>query len=451
MKNSRFRYNSDISFVQERTGNPMLFEKIGVFDPIFGYLPDRYVAVVGEYITYVGPERPEGDFGRVYSGRGKLLMPASVNAHSHTAMTLMRGYGENMVLDDWLNKRIFPFEAHLNAEHVYHGSMLAFAEMIRFGTVSVSDMYFFADATARAVEESGVKCNMSIGVTDFEGRGFYELPAYANTMALIHDYHNAFGGRFKVDFCVHGEYTSNEKLVTQVAECAQKERLGIQIHLSETRKEHEECKQRHHGETPTEYFERTGILDSRVTAAHCTWAEEKDIEILKAHRATAVCCPVSNIKLAGGFTNVPYMLKTGLNVALGTDSVASNNNLNLFEEIKLYATLYKASSGDPTAVTPMQALFAATVGGARAQGRSDCGRVAEDYRADLAVLNTDVPYMHPVHDMVNNLVYSAQGSDVVLTMSDGQVLYENGEYKTIDIEKAQFEAQKSTDAILAQL
>ena len=429
----------------------MLFEQIDLFDPIYGLIQNGYAAIEGERIVYAGAERPSGDYGRIFSGKGRLLMPAPVNAHCHTAMTLMRGYGENMVLDDWLNKRIFPFEAHLNETHVYHGSMLAFAEMIRFGTVSVNDMYFFAEATARAVEETGVKCNMSIGVTDFEGRGFYELPAYHRTMDLIRGYHGAFDGRFQVDFCVHGEYTSNEKLVCQVAECAAKEGLGIHLHLSETRREHEECKLRHNGETPAEYFKRTGILDSRVTAAHCTWAEEKDIDLLKRAHATAVCCPVSNIKLAGGFTNIPYMLKTGLNVALGTDSVASNNNLNLFEEIKLYATLYKASSGDPTAVTPRQALTAATVGGARAQGRMDCGRIAAGYRADLIVLDTDVPYMKPVHDMANNLVYSAQGSDVVLTMCDGKILYENGEYKTLDIEKVQFEAQKSTQAILSEL
>lgn len=429
----------------------MLFENIGIFDPVFGYIPAGYVAVEGEHIAYVGTGRPKQDYGRVYDGRGKLLMPALVNAHSHTAMTLMRGYGENMALNDWLNKRIFPFEDHLNAERVYSGSLLAFAEMLRFGSVSVNDMYFFADATARAVEESGVKCNMSIGVTDFQGCGFYEIPAYEKTMALIRDYHNAFDGRFKVDFCVHGEYTSNEKLVTQVAECAQKEKLGIHIHLSETKQEHEECKQRHNGETPTQYFERTGVLNSRVTAAHCTWAEEQDIGILKAHRATAVCCPVSNIKLAGGFTNIPYMLKTGLNIALGTDSTASNNNLNLFEEVKLYATLYKASSGDPTVVTPVQALTAATLGGAHSQGREDCGRIAAGYRADITVLDVDVPHMYPVHDMLNNLVYSAQGSDVVLTMADGRVLYENGEYRTIDIERAKFEVQRNTDGVLAEL
>lgn len=429
----------------------MLFEQIDLFDPVYGLIHNGYAAVEGDRIVYAGAERPQGEFGRTYPGRGRLLMPALVNAHCHTAMTLLRGYGEKMALEDWLHKRIFPFEAHLNAEHVYNGSLLAFAEMIRFGTVSVNDMYFFAQATARAVEESGVKCNMSIGVTDFEGRGFYELPAYENTMALIREYHGAFGGRFLVDFCVHGEYTSNEKLVRQVAESARKERLGVHLHLSETRKEHEECKQRHGGETPTEYFRRTGILNSRVTAAHCTWAEEHDIELLKQAHATAVCCPVSNIKLAGGFTNVPYMLKTGLNVALGTDSVASNNNLNLFEEIKLYATLYKASSGDPTVVTPGQALTAATLGGARSQGRTDCGRLTAGYKADLIVLDTDLPHMTPVHDVPTNLVYSAQGSDVILTMSDGKILYENGEYYTIDVEKAKFEARKSTQMILSQL
>lgn len=429
----------------------MLFENIGVIDPLDGYLKNGYVAVQGERIVYVGTERPAEDYGERYCGAGRVLMPALVNAHSHAAMTLLRGYGENMVLDDWLNKRVFPFEAQLTGEDIYNGAMLAFAEMLRFGTVSLTDMYFFGEDMARAVADSGVKCNMSIGVTEFEGRGFYDIPSYQTTMTLVNRYHGTSGGRFLADLCVHGEYTSNETVVAQVAEVARETGLRVHIHMSETRAEHEACKQRRHGETPAMYFARLGLFDQPVTAAHCTWAEPADIDLMKRYGVTAACCPVSNMKLAGGFANVRRLLDSGINIALGTDGAASNNNLNLLEEVKLFATLYKGVSGDPTLVTPQQAIHAATLGGARSQGREDCGRIAPGFRADLIVLNTDVPHMHPVHDMITNVVFSAQGSDVCLTMADGRVLYRDGEYTTIDLERVIRQAEASTARVLAAL
>ena len=188
-----------------------------------------------------------------------------------------------------------------------------------------------------------------------------------------------------------------------------------------------------------------------ATAAHCVWIEGEDFDILKEKDVTVATNPVSNMKLASGVCNVPKLLDMGINVAIGTDSVASNNSLNFFEEMKVMALAAKVKFSDPTAVTPEQVLRAATVNGAKSQGRTDCGLLREGNRADLIVVDIDKPNMHPVHKLINNLAYSASGSDVLMTMADGKVLYQNGEYKTIDIEKTIFEAGKATEKILKQL
>jgi len=429
----------------------MLFLGIGVLDEHFDYHENWCVAVEGDRIAYVGPEKPEGDFGEVYDGTGKVLMPGFVNAHSHSAMTLMRGYGENLALADWLNTRIFPFEAKLDGEAIYHGTLLAAAEMVRFGIVSTTDMYFDAEANRRAVAESGIKMNLGLSVTCFDDSDYQSLPVYRELMEALPTCHGALEGRLKMDAVLHAEYTSTEKVVRQAAEVAKEQGLNLHLHLSETKSEHEECKARRGGRTPAKYFADNGAFDVPATAAHCVWVEEDDMDILREKGVTVACNPVSNLKLASGFAPVPRLLEKGVQVALGTDSVASNNSLNIMEEVKLFATLYKASSGDPTAVTPREALYAATRSGALSQGRTDCGLIKEGFKADLVVLDVDRPWMRPCHDMVNNLVFSAQGSDVCLTMADGRVLYRDGLWTTIDVERTAALAEESVKKILAQL
>lgn len=429
----------------------MVFANIGVLDEHFTYHENWYVAVEKDRIAYVGPTMPEEDFGEIYDGCGKVLMPAFVNAHSHSAMTLMRGYGENLALSDWLNTRIFPFEAKLDSEAIYHGTLLAAAEMVRFGIVSTTDMYFDAEANRRAVAESGIKMNLGLSVTCFDDGDYQNLPVYRELMEALPRCHGAEEGRLRMDAVLHAEYTSTEKVVRQAAEVAKEQGLNLHLHLSETRDEHEACKARRGGRTPAKYFADCGAFDVPATAAHCVWVEEEDMDILREKGVTVACNPLSNLKLASGFAPASRMLEKGVNVALGTDSVASNNSLNIMEEVKLFATLYKASSGDPTAVTPKQALYAATRAGALSQGRTDCGLVKEGFKADLIVLDVDRPWMRPCHDMVNNLVFSAQGSDVCLTMADGRVLYRDGLWTTIDVERTAALAEESVKKILERL
>ena len=249
---------------------------------------------------------------------------------------------------------------------------------------------------------------------------------------------------------IHAEYTSKPKTVEQLSEFNQELGSNMHIHVSESKSEHEECKQRH-GKTPVKYMADLGALETNTTLAHCVWIEEADREIIKDKGATVAVNPVSNLKLASGVCDVEALLDKGINVALGTDSVASNNSLNMIEEMKFFCLASKGFKLNPAIISPADALRAATVSGAKAQGREDTGVLKEGYKADLIVIDTDKPYMVPVHDMLNNLVYSASGTDVVLTMCDGNVLYEDGEFLTIDIDRVKAEAANATEKILASL
>lgn len=428
----------------------MLFEHIDYLDENFEVQKNAFIGIKDGKIAYIGTEKPQEDFGEVYNGKNGLMMSGFVNAHSHAPMTLLRGYGENLPLDRWLNEKIFPFEDKLTDSAIAASTTLACAEMIRFGTVSFSDMYFFSQTMAKSILDSGIKCNLSRGLTVFSDQDYEQLEAYKDNMDLLKNYQNAGNGRLKIDLCIHGEYTTTPKVVEAVAKHAKSENVNVHIHLSETKKEHEECKQRH-GKTPAKYFADLGLFDQPTTAAHCVWVEDEDIELFKKYGVTVVCNPVSNMKLASGFAPIPKMLEKGINIALGTDGCASNNNLNIMQDLYLFALLYKGVTGDPTVVTPKQALSAATLNGFKSQGRMDSGKIAVGQKADIIVINTDVPNMYPATDIACNLVYAAQGSDIKLTMVDGKVLYKDGEYLTIDIEKAKAQTQMHTDAILQQL
>ena len=428
----------------------MLFEHIDYLDENFEVQKNAFIGIKDGKIAYIGTEKPQEDFGEVYNGKHGLMMSGFVNAHSHAPMTLLRGYGENLPLDRWLNEKIFPFEDKLTDSAIAASTTLACAEMIRFGTVSFSDMYFFSQTMAKSILDSGIKCNLSRGLTVFSDQDYEQLEAYKDNMDLLKNYQNAGNGRLKIDLCIHGEYTTTPKVVEAVAKHAKSENVNVHIHLSETKKEHEECKQRH-GKTPAKYFSDLGLFDQPTTAAHCVWVEDEDIELFKKYGVTVACNPVSNMKLASGFAPIPKMLEKGINIALGTDGCASNNNLNIMQDLYLFALLYKGVTGDPTVVTPKQALSAATLNGFKSQGRMDSGKISVGQKADIIVINTDVPNMYPATDIACNLVYAAQGSDIKLTMVDGKVLYKDGEYLTIDIEKAKAQTQMHTDAILQQL
>lgn len=429
----------------------MLFKNITVLNESLEIEENRYVLVTGDRISYIGEEPPKQKYSREYDGRGKLLMSGFFNAHGHSPMALMRGYGENMALQDWLNKKIFPFEDKLDSEAVYWATMLSMAESLRYGIVSTSDMYYFCEDMAKAVIESGAKSNISRSIVNPMGADVAELDSFREMKRFYETFHNEADGRIKVDMSLHAEYTSNPETAKALAAYAGSlDDTIMHVHVSETKTEHEECILRH-GLTPAAYLEKMGIFDVPAIAAHCVYSDENDLDIFKAKGVTVATNPVSNMKLASGICNVQRVLDKGVNLAIGTDSVASNNSLNFIEEMKVMAMGCKVQTKDPKAVTPQDAVRAATAGGARAQGRKDSGVMKVGNKADLIVLDISAPHMNPVHNLVNNIVYSASGSDVIMTMVDGKVLYDNGNYSTIDIEKTIAQVEKSTRKILERL
>ena len=428
----------------------MLFKNIFLLNEDFEIEPNRYIGVKDSHIAYVGDTMPNEDFGEVYDGTGKLLMSAFYNSHAHTPMTLMRGYGENMALQDWLNQKIFPFEDHLTADSVYYGALLGIAEMFRSGTVATTDMYMQAEALLKAFIESGAKTNYCTGTLCFDDRSFYELNDYPTNELLFSEYHMAEDGRIRIDMSLHGEYTSSPKVVSGVAEYAHSKNCHMHLHLSETKTEQEGCLERH-GKTPAAYFSELGIFDLPTTAAHCVWVSEDDMDIMAEKGVSVGHCPVSNLKLASGIAPVAKFFEKGINVALGTDSVASNNNLCMIQEMNVFALIHKGNSGDPTLITPAETLAAATVNSAKAQGRDDCGVIKPGMRADLTVLELSAPHWQPATHLLNHLIYSAEGSDVCLTMCDGKVVYRDGEFPTIDLEKVNFEVRYHYDSIVKEL
>ena len=373
---------------------------------------------------------------------GNLLIPAFYNAHCHAAMTLFRGYGEDLPLHRWLNEKIFPAEELLTRKSVYVATKWAIAEMLRRGIASFSDMYMFEDAVADAVLESGIKANLARSLVSFDPTVDPKTDSrLAEAIALAKEYHMAADGALKIDFSLHAEYTNLPHYCAYVGRYAKEHGLLMQLHLSETEEEHEACIKRH-GKTPSAFFADLGVFDTPTSAAHCVWLSEEDIAILAEKGVTAVHNPVSNLKLGSGVMQLRKLLDAGVNVALGTDGVASNNRLDVLREMQTAAILHKGISRDPACLVASELLPLATENGARAQGREDCGRLAIGARADLTLIDRHSIHNLPTYDDHAMLAYSVESADVRMTMVDGRILYRNGEYTSIDEERLRRESQE---------
>lgn len=328
-----------------------------------------FVGVTDGKISYLSREAPEEKPQKIINGEGMVLMPGLINCHTHLAMSPLRGYADDCELSVWLNDHIFPREERMDDRCVKAATLLSIAECLRFGTTSVSDMYDHCNAIAEAVAESGIKANLSRGTTLFgEDFDVEKHPGCREMMELKEKWDGFDNGRIRVDTSIHAEYTSDHRLWDAVSEYAINEHLGMHVHLSETKAEHEACKEKY-GLTPAQLLDCHHVFDVRSIAAHCVWLEPEDMKLLAKRKVSAVHCPVSNLKLASGCADVQEMIKSGMNVALGTDSSASNNNLDLFEEIKAATLMAKGVTGDPKALPAQAAVMMATVCGARAQGR----------------------------------------------------------------------------------
>ena len=404
--------------------------------------------VRGARFEYVGAECPDGEYDTVKDCGGGLLIPAFYNTHCHAAMTLFRGYGDELPLDRWLNERIFPAEDRLTPEATYWASLLACAEMLRGGTVSFSDMYMFEGETARAVAECGMNANLSRGIVSFDDSADFAADSRLNeAMELYRTYNGAEDGRIKIELSLHAEYTNVPGFTAYVAVKCRDEGIALQIHLSETNGEHERCITKY-GCTPTEFFLRAGAFDTRVTAAHCVWASDRDIDILADKGVFVSHNPASNMKLGSGIMPYAKMRRSGVRLCLGTDGAASNNAQNILREMQLAALIHKGNCCDPELATASELLCMATRNGALAQGRDDCGLIEAGARADAVLIDCGAVNMQPARDLLSGLVYNADVSNVRMTMCDGRILYENGEYKSIDTERVIFNFRRAVDTVL---
>ena len=401
-------------------------------------LPGAYVAVEGTKITSVGTVRPQGAFDQEIDGKGNVLMPGFVNAHTHVPMTAMRGYGDGNNLQDWLNNYIFPVEARWDDRAIRSCTALGLAEMIASGVTTIADMYDHCDAITQEVVAAGLSANIARGTTlfadEFDPAVF---PGCVELRELVDRWHGYNDGQILVDACIHGEYTSDRRLWAWLADYAKEKGLGMHVHISETRTEHEECIARH-GKTPLQTLNDYGVWDTRSIAAHCVWTTPEDWALMAEKGISAVHNPISNLKLGSGIAPVPAMKKAGVNVCLGTDGVSSNNCTDFFSDLKFAAILHNGANRDPLALLPLDALKMATRDGGIALGRKT-GVIQAGYMADLILVDFSHLNLTPCHSVISNLAYAAHGSDVVMNMARGKVIYKDGDFLTIDLERVRRE------------
>ena len=401
-------------------------------------LPHAYVVVEGAGILSVGTARPEGSFDQEIDGKGNVLMPGFVNAHTHVPMTAMRGYGDGNNLQDWLNNYIFPVEAKWDDRAIRCCTDLGLAEMIASGVTSIADMYMHTDVIAQEVAAAGISANLSVGGVFF-GDSF-DPDANHDCVAqreLTEKWHNYNGGQILVDASIHAEYTSSAPLWEWMAGYARDHGLGMHVHISETQAEHQACLDRH-GKTPIQTLNDYGVWDTRAIAAHCVYTTPEDWAIMAEKGISCVHNPISNLKLGSGIAPVPAMRKAGVNVCLGTDGVSSNNATDLFSDLKFAAILHNGANRDPLALLPMEALKMATRDGGVALGRKT-GVIQEGYQADLILVDFSRLNLTPCHSVASNLAYAARGCDVVMNMARGKVIYRDGDFLTIDLDRVRRE------------
>ncbi len=374
------------------------------------------IAGTGEGIA--GKYRGEAEF--ILDGEGAVAMPGLVNTHTHAAMTLLRGYADDMLLQDWLSQKIWPLEAHLTGPDVYWGTKLACLEMIKSGTTAFNDMYFFMEDAARAVDEAGIRAVLSHGFIDLSLPDKRENECLA-TEKFVASVKSSGNGRIRAAVGPHAIYTVSPEGLKWCAEFAASENIGIHIHLSETEKEVQDCISQY-GKRPSYHLDECGILTPSTVAAHCCWLDEDECTLLGKRNVNVSHNPASNMKLATHRAMPYHWLKSaGVNVCLGTDGCASNNNLDMFEEMKTAALLQKFFWNDPTVLPAPEALAMAGMNGARAL-KVDTGTLKTGAPADIILISTRTACNTPRHNDTSNLVYACNGASVDTTICNGRVL-----------------------------
>ncbi len=381
--------------------------------------------VKGNRIAYVGEGGgcPDFPLEREIDARGNLILPGFKNAHTHSAMTFLRSYADDLPLLDWLNTQVFPMEAKLTGEEMYHLSKLAILEYLTSGITANFDMYFCPEDVTRASIEMGFRTVMCGGISRFTGETDYALDLLEGYYGKFNHFHELIG------FCLgfHAEYTAPGPLLKGIAALAAKYKAPVYTHMSESEPEVKQCISQN-GTTPPCYLDSLGIFQYGGGGFHCVHMTDEDLALMKNKNLTVVTCPASNAKLASGIAPVKRMADMDIRIAIGTDGPASNNCLDMFREMFLTTALQKLKEQDASAQDADQVLAMATLGGAGAMGLKDCDTLEAGKYADLILIDLHQPNMQPINNITKNIVYSGSKQNVKLTMVNGRILYENNNF-----------------------
>ena len=395
-----------------------------------------YLGVDGGKISYLGKTAPEEKPQTIIDGTGMVLMPGLINCHTQLATTALRSYLDDLSNTEALQEQLKK-EAKMDARSAKAAALMGIAECLRFGVTSVSDLYYYPDATAEAIAESGIKGNVALSAYRFinENEEFdFDTDEQCQELVRVTEkWHGHDDGRIKIDAGIHGEYTSNYKLWEGLVGFAAEKKLGFQLHLAETQNETDSCLDRT-GLGPAELLGCHGIFNLPVTAVGCACLSEEEQKMLGKKKATAVACPLTAAKKGQPGTPVLESVRAGMNVALGTGGALDAGNLDLFEVMRGLAMGVRSTSENASALPASAALMMATSCGARAQGReAETGMIKVGFDADLCLVDFSAPHLMPCHNVPNALVFSAKGGDVAMTMVRGKILYQNGQFPTIDL------------------
>ena len=403
-------------------------------DVLFG----AYISITDGKITYIGKTAPEDQPSTIIDGTGMVAMPGLVNCHTHLASTVLRSYVDDAQRSEALTQQLQK-ESKMDRRSAKASALLGIAECLRFGITSVSDLYYYPDATAEALAETGMKGNVALSAYRFidQNEDFdFETDEQCQELVKVKEkWHNFEDGRIRVDGGIHAEYISNHKLWEGIADYCAEEGLGMQLHLASTATEVENCLDRT-GLSPAELMNCHRLFNVPVCAAGCAALTEEDKAIMGKKKATAVVTPCANAKNGLAQAPIASTVKAGINVALGTDGAVESGNLDMFEVMRQTAYGERTAQGDPSKLPAAAVLMMATVCGARAQGRAEeTGMLKVGMDADLILVDFTAPHLMPCHNVLTSLVFSAKGGDVAMTMVRGKVLYQSGRFPTIDLKE----------------
>lgn len=395
-----------------------------------------YLGIADGKIAYIGNSAPAEQPKTILDGTGMVAMPGIINCHTHLATSVLRNFLDDSPKAEAL-EQLLSRQDKLDTRAAKAAAQLAIAECLRFGITSVSDLYYFPEATAQAVAESGIKANLALSAYRFihqsEDFDFETDEQCRELVRLTEQWHNYDNGRIKIDAGIYGEYTGNYKLWEALSAYAVEKGLGFQLHLSETREEVESCEERT-GLTPAALLSCHGLFRVPATAATCAFLTAEERAALGKAKATAVATPVASGKQGFATTPIADCVKAGMNVALGTGGATECGNLDMFEVMRAAAMQQRQEAGDASALPAAACLMMATVCGANAQGRGgECGMLKEGMDADIVLVDFSAPHLIPCHNVPAGLVFSAKGGDVAMTMVRGRILYQNGQFPTMDM------------------